>query len=245
MYSSKIPGRDPSWHCSLSALSALSALWFLCSVWCMQYTAVCINLKRHVSPALPWAMHSALLLAGALALLWCNNVESFMTTTQQQQQASPTSSSSTVIPPTAGFVSINGPIIAVSSRKRPRGCIWGIAAATATQAAAAAGRAPVGVMAGSFTATRLPGGESSWFGRDGKGRRRGMMYCCTAVSARGPVVEVQVTVGSSPPHVLSRRSKETVWFCCIVLDYRYYYCCCIVHHMHMLYKYITRAQAIA
>lgn len=89
------------------------------------------------------------LLAVAVAVLWCNNVESAV-----QDCASST----------PAFV--NGAICGQQmSRKRPRGAP-GVAAA-------AAGVVQASAMTGSFTAERLACGERTWFGAAGEGRRRG------------------------------------------------------------------------
>lgn len=100
-----------------------------------------------------------ILLAGVLALLWCNNVESL---TAQASCTSP------AIP--AGFV--NGAIAV--SRKRPRGTTGktAVAAAAVGSRGAVVGVVPGEVMAGSFTPAKLPAGESVWCGGNGKGRRR-------------------------------------------------------------------------
>lgn len=87
----------------------------------------------------------SLLVVAAVAVLWCNSVESAV-----QDRA----------PSTAAFV--NGATCGQMSRKRPRGAP-GVAAAGV----------PAAAMAGSFTAARLACGGSAWFGVAGEGRRRG------------------------------------------------------------------------
>lgn len=86
------------------------------------------------------------LLAVAVAVLWCNNVES---TVQGCAFSTP------------AFVS--GAMSGQVSRKRPRGAAGVVAAAGV----------PATAMAGSFTAARLACGDGAWFRVAGKGRRRG------------------------------------------------------------------------